>query len=301
MHGVRTARAFAPGHVTGIFAPASTGRDPRARGSRGAGIVLELGVVAAAAWRPGAARRLCVLDGGREEWPISTDVARRLVGNRRGSLTVRLHHELPIGQGFGMSAAGATATALAVSAALGRPRARAIEIAHLGDLFGGGGLGGVAAILGGGIEFRRAPGIPPFGDSLRVPWSPSVFVGVVGRPMPSPPRLQDARFLQRAGASARGLDALLERPDPVRFFRASERFTDRMGVASVRLRRILRELRTDGAWAFQAMFGESFLAAPRSLAARERVIRSLRARRIRAVEVRVPARGARRLSTRTRR
>lgn len=301
MHGVRTARAFAPGHVTGIFAPASTGRDPRARGSRGAGIVLELGVVAAATWRPGAARRLCVLGGGREELPISTDVARRLVGNRRGSLTVRLHHELPIGQGFGMSAAGATATALAVSAALGHPRARAIEIAHLGDLFGGGGLGGVAAILGGGIEFRRTPGIPPFGDSLRVPWSPSVFVGVVGRPVPSPPRLRDARFLQRAGASARGLDALIERPDPVRFFRASERFTDRMGVASVRLRRILRALRTDGAWAFQAMFGESFLAAPRSLAARERVIRNLRARGIRAVEVRVPARGARRLSARTRR
>ncbi|EQD31594.1 pantothenate kinase [mine drainage metagenome] len=296
MQGIRTARAFAPGHVTGIFAPASTGRDPRARGSRGAGVVLELGVVAAVAWRPGAARRLRILDGGREEFPISTDVARRLVGNRRGSLTVRLHHELPIGQGFGMSAAGAAATALAVSAALGRPRVRAIEIAHLGDLFGGGGLGGVAAILGGGLEFRRTPGIPPFGNSLRMPWSPSVFVGVVGHPLPSPPRLRNARFLQRARTSARGLDALLEHPDPVRFFLASERFTDQMGVASVRLRRILRELRADGAWAFQAMFGESFLAAPRSLVARERVIRSLRARGIRAVEVRVPTLGARRLS-----
>jgi len=297
MHGIRTARAFAPGHVTGIFAPASVGPDPRARGSRGAGVVLELGVVARAAWRPGATRRLRILGGGSEEFPISTDVARRLVGSRHGSLTVRLHHDLPIGQGFGMSAAGATATALAVSAVLGGPRAKAIEIAHLGDLFGGGGLGGVAAILGGGLEFRRAPGVPPFGDSLRLPWSPPVIVGVVGGPMPSPPRLRDPRFLHRAGASALELDSLLEHPNPVRFFEASERFTDRMGVASVRLRRILHDLRGHGAWAFQAMFGESFLAVPQSLAARERVIRSVRARGIRAVEVHVSARGARRLTT----
>ncbi len=194
-----------------------------------------------------------------------------------------------------MSAAGALATALAVSGVLGRPRAKAIEVAHLSDLFGGGGLGGVAAILGGGLEFRRTPGVPPFGNVRRLPWAPSVFVGVVGDPMPSPQRLQNARFLQKVGARAGELDSLLEHPDPARFFRTCERFTDRMGVASTRLRRTLWDLRADGAWAFQAMFGESFLAAPRTAPARGRVIRGLRARGIRAVEVRVAAHGARRL------
>jgi len=295
MRGIRTARAFAPGHVTGFFAPAASTRDPRSRGSVGAGVVLELGAWASASWRAGPTRRVHVTAEGRAPLPISTDVAQRLLGSRRGTLTVRLHHDLPLGQGFGMSAAGATSTALAVADVLGRPRAKAIETAHLCDLFGGGGRGGVAAILGGGLEFRRRPGIPPFGDVERLPWTRSVFVGVVGNPIPSPRLLRDPRFLRRVGEGGSRVDALLAHPDPERFLRASERFTDRMGVASPRLHRVLRLLRTDGAWAFQAMFGESFLAAPRSSTARNRIVDRLRRLQLRAVEVRVAIRGAHRL------
>lgn len=299
MKGIRTVRAFAPAHVTGIFAPASTGRDPRARGSRGAGVVLDLGVTASASWRPGHPRRLRVVGAGRQVFPISTDVARRLFGELRGSLTVNLHHDLPIGQGFGMSAAGAAATAIAVSGVLGHSRSKAVEVAHLGDLFGGGGLGGVAAILGGGLEFRRAPGVAPFGEVRRLRWTPPVFIGVVGEPLPSPARLGDPGFLRRVEASAVDLDALLARPSPADFFRDSEAFTDRMGVASSRLRRVLRELRSEGAWAFQAMFGESFLAAPRIPSARARIARRLSESGIPVVEVRVATRGVRLLPSRS--
>ncbi len=291
------ARAFAPGHVTGVFAPAAGTRDPRSRGSIGAGVVLELGAWASASWRAGPARRVRVTAGPRAPLPISTDVARRLLGSRRGTLTVRLHHDLPVGQGFGMSAAGATATALAVAAVLGRPRRKAIEVAHLSDLFGGGGLGGVAAILGGGFEFRWRPGIPPFGAVDRRAWTSPIFVGVVGDPIPSPRLLRDPRFLMRVRESGPRVDALLAHPDPERFLRASERFTDRIGVASLRLDRVLRLLRADGAWAFQAMFGESFLAAPRTPAARDRIVDRIRRLRLPAVELRVARRGARSLGS----
>jgi len=78
----RTARAFAPGHVTGIFRPEMTYRDPRGRGSVGAGVVLELGAWAEARFLPGTRAIVRVTGDYPGPWPISEDVARRLAPRR---------------------------------------------------------------------------------------------------------------------------------------------------------------------------------------------------------------------------
>lgn len=289
----RSATAFAPGHVTGIFQPDTTRRDPRARGSVGAGVVLELGAWAAARFAPGPRSAVRVTGNGRGPWPISEDVARRMAPAEAGTLTVRLTHELPVGQGFGMSAAGALATAFAVGTLAGRSRAQAIRVAHLADLFGGGGLGGVAAILGGGLEVRTRAGIPPFGRVLHRPFPPPLLVGVVGRPIPSASVLWNPAAVRRIVRAARGWEALVSDPTPERLFELSERFTDRAGLASLAVRRTIRALRRRGASASQAMFGESFFASPGSPPAREACLDWLRREGIRAVEIRAAAAGAR--------
>jgi len=290
------ARAFAPGHVTGIFRPAGAARDPRARGSVGAGVVLELGVTAEARFVPGRRGRLRVVADGPGPWPITADVARRLAPRTRGTLTVRLAHGLPVGQGFGMSAAGALATALAVGAISKTPRERAVRVAHLADLFGGGGLGGVAAILGGGLEVRRRPGIPPFGDVAHRPFPAPLIVGVVGRAIPSPSVLCNPRALARVADASRGWEELAGRPNEERFFALSERFTDRAGLASPAVLRTIAALRRRGAAVCQAMFGESFFARPESPDARTECIEWLERAGVHAVEIRASLRGARRLS-----
>ncbi len=288
------ARSFAPAHVTGIFAPAVEARDPRGRGSTGAGIVLELGVRAVAEFRPGRSRRVVISSDVEIPLPISHEVARRLRPTRGGILTVHLTHELPVGQGFGMSAAGATATALAVGALSSRSRTEAVEIAHLADLFGGGGLGGVASIAGGGgLEFRIRGGLPPHGRTVHQPMTGGVFVGVAGGPLSSPRLLRNARFLGRVEAASEGLDELLHHPGEVAFFEGSERFTDRLGLTSPSLARILSALRRRGAWAAQAMFGRSFFARPRSPENRRAIVRWLENRGVRAVELSPARTGAR--------
>ena len=291
----RVARAFAPGHVTGVFRPEATARDPRARGSVGVGVVLELGVRATARYRPGGPRRLHLSSDIPGPLPISDTVARRLFPATSGTLSVHLTHELPLGQGFGMSAAGATATALSVAALFRVRRSHAVEVAHLADLFGGGGLGGVAAILGGGLEVRRRPGVPPFGDVVHSPFPPAFFVGVVTPPIPSPGILGQPRYLRRLAAAYPLWSDLGDRPSPEAFFERAERFTDWVGLAPPRLRTALRALRRRGAWAAQAMFGGTFVALPRSDAGRASVVAWLARSGIRAVEVRAAYRGARRL------
>ena len=289
----RTASAFAPGHVTGAFRPMPHPRDPRARGSVGAGLVLELGVAARATFRPGGPRRLTVTSELDDPLLISHEVARRLLGERPGRLQVTLSHQLPVGQGFGTSAAGAAAVALAVAKVLDRPRPRALEVAHLADLFGGGGLGGVAAILGGGLEVRHRPGIPPFGEIVHRPFGGTIWVGIVGGPIPSSRVLGDPRVLRRIDRAARDLLPEGRGLSPAAFFALSERFTDRVRLTSPRLHDVLRGLRRRGAWAFQAMFGRSFAAVPRSTASARAIADWLGHAGIRAVELRASRRGAR--------
>ena len=266
----------------------------------GAGLVLELGVRALATFRPGGPRRLRVVSELDDPLAISHEVARRLLADRRGRLDVTLSHQLPVGQGFGTSAAGAVATALAVAEVLGRPRPHAIEVAHLADLFGGGGLGGVAAILGGGLEVRHRPGIPPFGEITHRPFGGTIWVGIVAGPIPSPHILGDPRVLARIDAAARACLSHDRDLRPSTFFALSERFTDRVRLASPRLEEVIRGLRRRGAWAFQAMFGQSFVARPRSAASAREIAGWLGRSGVRAVEIGAPRHGARLLRSRDR-
>jgi pantoate kinase len=193
-----------------------------------------------------------------------------------------------------MSAAGAAATALAVAGLSAKSRSEAMEVAHLSDLFGGGGLGGVAAIAGGGgLEFRIEGGMPPRGHILHRPLVGAVLVGVVGGALPSPALLRDPRFLERVAEASEGLEGVLARPGPRRFFELSEQFTDRMALAPSPLLRVLRALRQRGAWAAQAMFGQSFFARPRDAPHRREVLQWLERAGIPVVELSASRTGAR--------
>lgn len=289
----RIARAFAPGHVTGVFRPETSGRDPRGRGSVGAGIVLELGVTAEARFSPGPRSRVVMLGDGPGPWSISEEAARRMAPHARGVLAVRLSHDLPVGQGFGTSAAGALATALAVGSLSHHSTAHAVGVAHLADYFGGGGLGGVSAILGGGLEVRTRAGVPPFGRVRHRKFAPALIIGVVGGPIPSPSVLRDPAALRRIESASLGWERLARRPTDDAFFEISERFTDRSGLGSPTVGRVVSAMRRRGASACQAMFGRSFFARPRSAAARSACIDWLNQEGIRGVELHAAVRGAR--------
>jgi pantoate kinase len=288
----RAAAAFAPHHVTGFFAPSTEARDPRARGSIGAGLVLDVGVRASGTFWPGPRSTIALTSDLRRPLPISQEAARRLLGVRAGRLEIHLTQSLPAGQGFGSSAAGALASALATAELLGRPRAAAVEVAHLSDLFGGGGLGGVAAIQGGGLEIRTRPGLPPHGHVLHIPSDATVLVGQFGPPVLSPDILPSPRLRARLEKAGSNVDRLIERPRLEEFFRLSEAFTDELGLASPRTRAAIRGFRRRGARAFQAMFGQSVVAWSPRTAPRSEILRWLQRQDVPIVELGLARRGA---------
>jgi pantoate kinase len=296
---VRRGTAFAPSHVTGIFAPRLDARDPRGRGSVGAGLVLSAGVTASVGWRPASRSSVVVTADRRGAFDIARTVAERLGARRPGRIVVHLEHELPIGQGFGSSAAGALATGLAVARALGLPRKRAVEVAHLADLFGGGGLGGVAAILGGGLELRVKPGIPPFGRVLRVPVDGHVVVGTVGASLRTRALLASPALRARVDRAEGAFEELGTAPDWGQFWAASERFTDLARLAPPGLVAVVRGLRRRGARAAQAMFGRSFFASLPPGRAGASVVRWLARRSPTVRSISVAREGARALADST--
>ena len=147
---IPTPIAFSPGSVTGFFVP--TFRPiPAETTSRGLAFCLGHGVTAAV--QPSFCHRV-LLNGN----PIDLAcVVQVLVDLAPEPVTVHLESALPLGCGFGVSAAGALGTAFALNRRfdLGRSREDLAMIAHSAEVMHRTGIGDVAAQVRGGIVFRH--------------------------------------------------------------------------------------------------------------------------------------------------
>ena len=185
--------AHVGGHVTLLFSIHDDELLPRRQGSRGAGLCLDAGVRVRAEAIPAPPKEdsagaipaprppsqpgsidVEVSDRFGKPWPegeamyvmLINDLraVRRIPSSTSWRLDVRL--ELPISQGFGMSAAGFLAAARAVLNANGTPDdGYAARVAHRMERLHRGGLGDVLALQAGGMALRREPGAPNVGGS----------------------------------------------------------------------------------------------------------------------------------------
>ena len=185
--------AHVGGHVTLLFSIHDDEILPRRQGSRGAGLCLDAGVRVRAEATPAPAGQISegatpaprappqpgsievsVSDRFGIPWPEGEAMYVMLIDDLRAvrripvatswRLDVRL--ELPISQGFGMSAAGFLAAARAVLDANGTPDDRyAARVAHRMERLHRGGLGDVLALQAGGMALRRKPGAPNVGGA----------------------------------------------------------------------------------------------------------------------------------------
>lgn len=185
---------FAPSHITGFFEIIDH-VDPLKKGSRGAGVVLDKGVLTKVIVEEGS-EKVDIKINGKSQPKIDpiTNKTIDLIKNRfqLADKKINLNHEfadnkfnhefadkkiiishefeLPIGTGFGISAGCALGASFGLTKALNLPLTynEAGYVAHLAEIEMKSGLGDVIAEMTGGLVLRLKEGSPGFGRTDRI-------------------------------------------------------------------------------------------------------------------------------------
>lgn len=257
--------AFCPGHVSCIFQPIAS-YDAMSSGSRGVGIRLSAGSTATVEPRDDGVVNIW-LDGQQSIAHITRKAAEDLAPGM--GFDIRITNDLPVSQGFGMSAAGAIATAICIAEITGQSRSRAFIVAHAAEVLGGGGLGDVSAIVAGRhVPIRTVPGLPPFGAVVNARFKfPKITLAVLGDRLETESVLSDPRRLRKVReASAPCLEDFMKDQSADRLFEESNRFSSQSDLESPAIRRVIAKLNEMGYRAGMCMLGNSiFTDAPEDL------------------------------------
>jgi len=258
------ASAYAPGHLTGFFQICTEAEDPLRKGARGAGVSIDQGVTTKVRVEEAEEPWHEIKINGRviEGAIVSENVLEKMLVSVDAPKAIWIDHDIrtPLGAGFGSSGGGALSLALALNEALGLglSRVEAAQIAHLAELECGTGLGSVFASLVGGFGALVEAGGPGFGRSVSYSRSEELSVAYLHfGPMPTKEALGDPGLRRRINElGGRFVDEFSRDLTPSRFMELSRRFTEHVGIATSRLRKVLKA--ADGAEVpcTMAMFGE---------------------------------------------
>jgi pantoate kinase len=225
--------AFAPGHISAFFEPVYSQQGGEHSGSRGAGIVISLGAISQVTITPTSPQKIDVqINGKPSPAPVTKLALDYLISDTPLRITVNTLVDLPVSQGFGMSAAGALSTTLALANLLNLPRENAIKAAHYAEVQLHTGLGDVLASSFGGIEIRRKAGIPPWGMLEHIPGKYDIVLCVIGKKIETKKILTDTVKLDEIASYGRYCTKkLLQKPTLEHLFSLAWEFTQKIGLA----------------------------------------------------------------------
>ena len=260
-----TVKAYCPGHITGFFEIYDQPEDILKKGSRGAGVSIERGIITTVSLSPASQNLVKVLINGIEsEAPVTKSVVKHMlkIANKNFIVTVNHDVKIPIGAGIGASGAGAFSTALALNKALNLRLTydKVAQIAHIVEIVNKTGLGTVLAQSRGGVEIRVKPGAPGIGHVDLIPVDPNTVIvcGSVGpietKKMLSNPEIREK--INRIGGKM--VDELVKNASIEKLMELSKQFATEIGLMSERIKRVIKELEENGfVNASMAMFGET--------------------------------------------
>ncbi|MBN1860190.1 MAG: hypothetical protein JW840_01880 [Candidatus Thermoplasmatota archaeon] len=253
--------AFAPGHITAFFEPVFSRQGLDRSGSRGAGLSLSFGAVSQVIVKPASQQAIIVyINGNTASAPVTKLALTYLTGSMPLDVTVNTTLDLPLSQGFGMSAAGALSATLAFSDLLDLPRENAIRAAHYAEVHSRTGLGDVVASSFGGIEIRRKAGLPPWGVLEHIPGDYEVVLCVVGKKIETKKILTDSTKVHEIASYGRYCTKkLLQNPSLEHLFALAWEFTQHSHLADRLVLQAIKEAHPYG-MASMCMLGNSVFA-----------------------------------------
>ena len=258
---MREATAFSPAGISSFFEirdKRPDGRpfkDPARAGARGGGVVTSRGIVTRVRLRPTNRSRVSIRINGRAAPEAKTslctisDLLR--FARRKYKVTVEHRVHVPIGAGYGASAAGGLSAALAFSEAadLGMSMNQLGTVAHLAEIANGTGLGTVGPLLTGGFVITKKSGGPGIAVIDRLSVSPTLkVVSACFGPISTKAILRSKtlrREVNRLGKST--FRSIVRDPRPRAFMRASKAFAYGLGLMTPRTRQLIELMESSGA------------------------------------------------------
>lgn len=249
-------RAFSPGHITCFFQPISS-FDPLSAGSRGAGIRLSLG--STVNLKPSSSNETEVeMDGKIIKGEIVRNVVKAL--DPKENYKICIKHDLPVGQGFGTTAADAVATALCMCHITNKSKTEGYRAAHVADLLEGGGRGDVAGIMSRYQQpVRTVAGIPPFGkvEDSHVNVGHLTLI-TLGLPLITGAVLSDKdKVTKIRDAGAKAMNDYLANMSLKSLFKISNQFSEDSGLRTNDIDNSISKIEEKGYMAAMCMLGNS--------------------------------------------
>jgi len=256
-----TVTAFAPGHISGFFAPVITPNNMVQSGSIGAGVSISLGATSEVEIVAAPKKQLTVVINNKPSpAPVTTLALYHLLGDTPVKIQVKTKLDVPMGQGFGMSAAGALSATLAAAKALQQPSSDALIAAHKAEVELRTGLGDVLASSFGGVEIRKSAGLPPWGLIEHIPGIFEMVLCAVGKKIKTKQVLTDNQRIKTISSVGRlCTKQLLDHPSIEHFFTLSYQFSVKTGLANEKIQQIVQRIQAVS-YASMCMLGNSIFA-----------------------------------------
>lgn len=239
-------RAYAPGSITGLFAPAPPDGDDT---SMGASFAIADGVTVDV--RPASETTITIAEKAASLEPVT-----RLLNELGVQAEAAVTPVIPLGHGFGASGAATLATAIAAAEEFGLDwsRDRLVHTAHRAELAAGTGQGDVFIQDRGGIVWSTG------GKIDRCPVDASIEYSTAGG-MATSEILADEELMATARrAGIRHLERLPTPPTLESLATHARAYLEETGFATPFVNRELARVDASGGTGSMALFGESVFA-----------------------------------------
>ena len=240
--------------------------DPAQIGARGGGFAITHGVRARVQTQKSHSTRIEISINSKPAPEAHTTrwALERLLERTGSTLNVQvdIRVRVPIGAGYGSSAAGTAASCLALADVLELPVTydELGKITHVAEVINRTGLGTAAAVFVGGFVLVTEPGAPGIGsvDRLLFPRDHSIVCAFLA-PLPTRKLLSQTDLASRVNPSAeRAMESIRQKPELHTFLTEARKFGQEIGLESPDITSLIDTMMSAGAiGAAQNMIGKA--------------------------------------------
>lgn len=261
---------FVPSHITGFFQILDN-KNPLKKGSRGAGVVMDKGVLTLIKTSRNDKKIDIKINGKRDSF--NNSITRKTIELLQERISFdkgfKIEHKinLPIGCGFGTSAACALGTAMGLARLLNLNMTynQVASVAHQAEVELGTGLGDLIAETSGGIVVRLKEGAPGIGKIDKINSEPLYVISKTLGDIDTSSIIQDPLHQKRINQTGEGmLKKLLAEPSPQNFMSLSHKFAEKTSLMSGEVKEMVDVLNDETIGASMAMLGNTAFALSRT-------------------------------------